>query len=92
MVQTAGAKALRPEDSPGAQRAARGVGGHQGDSGSPVSGEGIGGQGFVGCRQVHCGVWVLCLMQCEAAGGFQAPETMWIVLLRAPLGAERAGR
>lgn len=28
----------------------------------------------------------------EAAGGFQVPETVWFVLLRAPLGAERAGR
>lgn len=32
---------------------------------------------------------VLYLMQWEAAGGFQAPEMVWFVLLRAPLGAER---
>lgn len=99
----AGAEALRPEDTQ-VLRELRGKWGHPGGSGrtwgrtsgwgprGAVSGEGVGGQGCVGCRQVPGGVWVLHLMRWEAEGGFQAPDLMWLVLLRAPLGAEKAGR
>lgn len=99
----AGAKALRledaqaPEDCEGSGGTSGGLGAgcgggpRGGGSGSTVSGEGVRGQGCVGCRQVPGGVWVLHLMWWEAAGGFQAPDSMWFALLRAPLGAERAG-